>query len=521
MEHELTQAERELLSAHVDGELTAAESRQAEALLARPEAAAYAASMQALRGLVQKHAGLRAPVGLAGRVQAALDSDFDGISRPTNKRQEGGTVHTLPTATWRMPFVAAAAALVISLGIMFGPSLFETSGERPTSIARELPRVQAPAEPMVPPPATADADKSGKSVYAVDSLKKEFNESLGKEPGTLGEDSAALRREALGGDGPASNDPAQSPPAPAPAAPATEAADEIEEARKLEAEGRAGATGGSDPAPKKDSERAREGDTGGSAGGGGGTGGMARGSSKKKNGSWDDSRNSRNDAEEKTEEKTEEKNQDGSEGDGGAKEAKATPAETKGGPGHSTEDKQGLGGVQGEPNRQPQDGDSKDGENYDRAKGVEKAPAAPALGGAKPEEQNEDNSEAETADSATADASGNVTVTLDTAMQLAAQAEILRVGALYGKALLDQDDETESVVIELPEAQLPELLGALKRLAGEQQFGTLQIPEGVKAEPAAAGAGYLPGALRPGAGRTQPADAPKPGRVVKLRVCLQ
>ncbi|MCC6466120.1 MAG: hypothetical protein IT463_12340 [Planctomycetes bacterium] len=506
---ELNQAERELLSAHADGELAGAEARQAEALLARPEAAEYLRCVQALSGLVQRHGALRAPVGLASRVLVALDSDVDGISRPTNRKQEGGKVHALPTTTWRMPFVAAAAALVISLGIMFGPSLLEPAPERGTGIARELPGLDTAVQARVPEPESSTADKPAKDVYALEALeedgaktgdlKKDYGENLGKE---LAKEGAALRREAEGED-PAASDPAN--PAPAPGANTDGLAEEV---RKVESTGRTGAAGGSEPAPKHGTERER---AGGDTGGGGG---VARG--KKKNETWDDSSNSRNDSEEKVEE--------------GARESKGeddreAPKKSVAGP---TDDKQGLGGVQGEPNQQPQGGDSKDGSDFGRAKGKPQPepPAQPALGGGTggaAEEQNEDSNDA-----------GDVTVTLETAMALAAQAEVLRVGALHGKAQLDPDAETESVVIELDESRLPELLGALKRLAGEQELGNLKIPAGVKAEPAAGpGNGYLPESLRPGATKTQAATKPAeeadgeaaenaaPGRTVRLRVRLQ
>jgi negative regulator of sigma E activity len=123
----LTPEQRELLSAHLDGETTPSESAAAELLLQSTEAREYFDELAATRALVIKHAAVRAPVGLSGRVLDALELS------PTEK---AGTLSAMPRMSWHAPLWAAAAAVILSLGVMFGPSIFSPSAPDHSDIAR-------------------------------------------------------------------------------------------------------------------------------------------------------------------------------------------------------------------------------------------------------------------------------------------------------------------------------------------------------------------------------------------------
>src|SRR5690606_36031806 len=114
----LTPEQRELLSAHLDGETTPSESAAAELLLQSTEAREYFDELAATRALVIKHAAVRAPVGLSGRVLDALE---------LSPAEKAGTLSAMPRMSWHAPLWAAAAAVILSLGVMFGPSIFSPS----------------------------------------------------------------------------------------------------------------------------------------------------------------------------------------------------------------------------------------------------------------------------------------------------------------------------------------------------------------------------------------------------------
>jgi hypothetical protein len=108
----LTEQQLELLSAWLDGETTEAEAAAATALLEQSEAArAYLAEMRRVRELVAQGAAVDAPAGLAERVLAS-------VRQPA----PAGKVYAM---SWRSSALAAAAALLLALGVMFGPMLFE------------------------------------------------------------------------------------------------------------------------------------------------------------------------------------------------------------------------------------------------------------------------------------------------------------------------------------------------------------------------------------------------------------
>jgi hypothetical protein len=112
----LSPEQQELLSAYLDGEVSAAEAALAKALLERPEALAYLEQLRTVSARVREHGAARAPADFKQSVQAHLEGDYDSISRPTSNQRP---IQQLPTAGWRMPLMAAAAAIIVAVGILF------------------------------------------------------------------------------------------------------------------------------------------------------------------------------------------------------------------------------------------------------------------------------------------------------------------------------------------------------------------------------------------------------------------
>lgn len=132
----LTPEQRELLSAHLDGETTPSEGAAAELLLQSTEAREYFNELAATRALVIKHAAVRAPVGLSGRVLDALE---------LSPAEKAGTLSAMPRMSWHAPLWAAAAAVILSLGVMFGPAIFSPAAPEQSDIARRALDNLAPA----------------------------------------------------------------------------------------------------------------------------------------------------------------------------------------------------------------------------------------------------------------------------------------------------------------------------------------------------------------------------------------
>lgn len=138
--------QQELLSAFLDGEVNEVERALVNALLQRPEARQYLEGLMRYRALVRRHATPNVPAGFAAGVVKALEGDYGDISRPNNSiKQPAGKVITLPTATWRTPFVAAAAAMVVAAGLLLASALFNPQTPHTGTIARERALRNTPA----------------------------------------------------------------------------------------------------------------------------------------------------------------------------------------------------------------------------------------------------------------------------------------------------------------------------------------------------------------------------------------
>jgi hypothetical protein len=131
----LSPEQQELLSAYLDGEVSTAEAALAKALLERPEASAYLEQMRSVSARVREHGGAHAPADFRQSVQAHLEGDYDSISRPTSNQRP---IQQLPSASWRMPLMAAAAAIIVAVGILFTGVLTNVNDTpRPGEVADE------------------------------------------------------------------------------------------------------------------------------------------------------------------------------------------------------------------------------------------------------------------------------------------------------------------------------------------------------------------------------------------------
>lgn len=122
----LTDAQQELLHAFVDGETTPAETVIARELLQRdPHAATYCEELRRLRHLLATHGCVKAPDGLHLRVCQSLRREF-----------AAAPVIPLPRVFWRTALYAAAAAVVLGVGLMFGPHWHNQETHSPDEVAR-------------------------------------------------------------------------------------------------------------------------------------------------------------------------------------------------------------------------------------------------------------------------------------------------------------------------------------------------------------------------------------------------
>ena len=431
----LTEEQQLLLSAWLDGEVTDSERQIVEQLLEREEtrdqAREYLESLRATSALVTAHASVRAPVGLSGRVMGALESEF----KPKASGPGSEPFGTIPMLSWRAPLYAAAAAVVVSLAIMFGPSLVGPSDAPASGVARTAldnleSKRSAPPEDSV--------EKSGKSEKGSDALFTEDLDELrtqveklkkdgqGNE-GTWDDEAGRTRRAARGS-----------------AAAEGEGRDDLEAPR---------APAGEPTESEKSAEESKNGvnedksDAGG-LGGGSGSG-------------TDENRHLDDDAAKSKELKE-------SAHDAPKDEAPATNAL----PG---EPKKGSAGSRpaNDAERKEQDraaGKSAGGESTDKKSKSAAVPPPPSLDGfgQKDARATETTSEA-------------MSIDISDANTIAAQTDVLWISSLYGSATIgDEGDDTaiESVTVEVDADKLPELLAALRKLARDQGYGDVEgLPE--------------------------------------------
>jgi len=194
----LSPEQQELLGAYMDDELSAPERALAKALLEREEARRYLNEISRVKAALAKHLPAPAPSDFRAGVLAALEGDFDSISRPTGQRQPAAG-QVLTGFNWKTPFMAVAAAVIVAVGLLFGGVLFdpaphqgpdsrfspvalEATGDSPTSRKKEFsdalgtegkhPPEHSPAEPGssggTTPKSPDNKSESGKGIPGTD-----------------------------------------------------------------------------------------------------------------------------------------------------------------------------------------------------------------------------------------------------------------------------------------------------------------------------------------------------------------
>lgn len=460
MQNPLNESQRELLSAYLDGEVSAAEKQTATELLQREDAQAYLESLRATVKLVTDNAPVHAPVGLSGRV---MDSLKDEVKQTVHPGSEPFTA--LPRISWQAPIWAAAAAIVVSVAIMFGPTLFNSKPQGPAIASDVLDNL--PTRESITPPVSADGGVSEKpegtngdlEEREADMPKKlaEHERAFG-ESSKLGKNLENLKAEKDLADeieDEVAADPTDSP------------ADKYSRRTGEEAEKKSNEDPGSD-ALREEASGAAE-------------GGESR-AGKKEEGNWDG----------------------GASGGGrGGKTAKSKDAEQGASPPepqprrNRDDGRNELDDSKSEPNKGESAPDTADRESRDvkRAKGDVVPPSAPAeepSGDARP------GNEAPKQDAA-------IELKLTEGDSLAAQTDVLWISKLYGDAkIAEGDEDVESIEIEVDADKLPELMAALRKLANEQGYGAVEgmeslgrveqdEPETESAEDGTRGiSGYLP-----------------------------
>jgi len=203
---QLSNEQRELLSAYLDGEVNASEKALALALLEREEARSYISGLERLRALAQRHAGARAPGDLVSLVRQSLDGDFDSISRPTSNQGDFDSIsrptsnqlqlNAMPQASWRMPLMAMAAAVVMAVGIFAVNSLMipadappelSTAGREFRKDPEAAPRVGDERQPELrdraPSPPAPDLARVAKKPEHSDANEKYERKNSTRTPG--------------------------------------------------------------------------------------------------------------------------------------------------------------------------------------------------------------------------------------------------------------------------------------------------------------------------------------------------
>lgn len=415
----LTEEQLELLSAYADGEVTQAERQAAELLLQRADAREYLDSLQATITLVKTHAPVRAPVGLSGRVLNALEDEFKPKAIGPGSEPFTGA----PVISWRTPLYAVAAAVIVSLAIMFGPSLVGPREGTPSEVARTV------LDDLPAPKADSRMRES------VDELP----EKPSADPGNPADRAEEMARDQGGTWG--------------------DTREGLEDnLRELEAAKTSSLKKPEENAGKKAKDTQNiEGAPAPSE-----SKGNARG-----DGAADD-KNALNDAEDAVESEAgpgNELNEDenkklGTKSDHEKYDGRAGAPALGGGTGGGAGGKAAPRPERRADDEKEESADGGPGQDADEAEAqrVKRARSAPDSAPSPPEatEANEAETLIEISDAGT----------------LTAQTDVLWVSSLYGDAeLADEDSDVESVTVELDPDKLPELLAALRKLAADQGYG--------------------------------------------------
>jgi hypothetical protein len=201
----------ELLTAYVDGELTAAQRAAVEQLLARDEPArALVERLRRTARLVGSLPRGRAPVGLAERVMAQLERESLLDYPETRSATLGRRVRW-----WRGVAVAAALALAVTASWLVMPTLRSEKAARETITLAQ----REPAPPQIAAKGKADQELTRADRMRVRSAGKASDELATREPAALAAGSppnAASDRESLASAEGRAKSPGPAAPAPAP-----------------------------------------------------------------------------------------------------------------------------------------------------------------------------------------------------------------------------------------------------------------------------------------------------------------
>lgn len=415
----LTEEQLELLSAYADGEVTQAERQAAELLLQRADAREYLDSLQATITLVKTHAPVRAPVGLSGRVMNALEDEFKPRAIGPGSEPFTGA----PVISWRTPLYAAAAAVIVSLAIMFGPSLVGPREGTPSEVARTV------LDDLPAPKADSRARESGRE------MPDELQDKPSADPGNPADRAEEMERDQGGTWGDSRENlednlrELEAAKTGALKKPEENAGKKAKDTQNIEgtpspseAKGTARGEGGEDKNALNDAKNAAESDAG--------------------------ARDERNEDESKEPgTKSDHEKYDGRAGappmGGGSGKAAPRPERRAQ---DAQEDSADTGGSPS------QDADETEAQRVKRTRSApDSAPSPPEAAEA---------GEAETL------------IEISDAGTLTAQTDVLWVSSLYGDAALaDEESDVESVTVEIDPDKLPELLTALRKLAADQGYG--------------------------------------------------
>lgn len=488
----LTEEQRELLSAYLDGEVTDAERQTAETLLKRDDAKQYLESLRATAELVMKHASVKAPIGLSGRVMTELQKDI---------KPKAGKVHTLPAISWQTPLWAAAAVVVLSLAVMFGPSLLNTESKPDSDVARsvldDLPQGSADGTMSVDPP------RGEKPEGTLNDFTSEDTDSFARGGGSGGRTLERFRGSGEAAPGTVDELGAEA----AEVEKATEDLGELKElSRRTSRDGQSPSNDAVDGKPEAESTEVPKSGTG-------------KGNWGEKDSTEEASKkpNEQSDREDERENKRKEDGtnappppsqpHDSPDGNGETKKAKDTDksegskAEGTGGDFDDKADPKDYG-APSEKNGLAEEGQNEDGESAD---------------------DDKNRAEAEPQDRPARDQLHKYGKALEIHIAqggtLQGQTDVLWISSLYGDASLTDDDaDVESVSVEIDQDKLPQLMAALQRLAVDQGYGKVDggtdVPSSLAGGDAAGEAkisGYLP-TDNPAkdADATEPAPEPDP-----------
>lgn len=177
----LSHEQRELLSAYLDGEVSANERALAQALLDRAEARRFLGELKTLRERLAPHGLAPAPRNLRDAVLAALDGDFDSISRPTSLKP-GREAAVLPSVNWRTPLMAVAAALTIAVGLFFGSALLDRPADVSTATVSRAPDAQQAGSRAMPTSRPSEVVEQTKPAKGGDHTNDDWSDDAGPPP---------------------------------------------------------------------------------------------------------------------------------------------------------------------------------------------------------------------------------------------------------------------------------------------------------------------------------------------------